>query len=86
MKEFYENMSPPKFIRKMEEIKNNLSSNDGAHCERSIQYRAEIMFRIATDSMSVTVMSKRLSFFDQLSAFGKNWFSIKRTYEKHVKY
>ena len=43
---------------------------DWSYCKRNLQYRAEVIFRMATDSISVTVMSRRLSFFDKMSAFG----------------
>ena len=69
MKEFYQN-TPPKFVRKLIEFKNNVSSDEIEYCHRNIQYRAEITFFLATDSVSVTAMTRRLSFFDQLSAFG----------------
>lgn len=72
MWDFYQNKFPPKYMRKLIELANrNVSSNDGDYCKRNIQYRAEILFRLATNTLSVTVMSRRLSFFDQLSAFGK---------------
>ena len=71
MKEFYENQFPPKFVRKLIEFKDNISSNDGSYCKRNIQYRAEIEFRLATNTMPVTVISRRLSFFDKMSAFGE---------------
>ena len=71
MKEFYEKKFPPQFMRKLNEFRNNVSSNVADNCRNKIQYRAKLMFRLATDSMPVTVMSRRLSFFDQLSAFGK---------------
>ena len=71
MKEYYANKFPPQFVRRLKEFKSNLSSQDGDYCEKNIQYRAEIVFRLATNSMAVTTLSRRLSFFDQLSAFGK---------------
>ena len=73
MKEFYlnKNKSPPQFIRRLMEIKDNITSDEDAYCKKNIQYRAEVIFRLATDSVSVTVMTRRLSFFDKLSAFGK---------------
>ena len=62
---------PRQFIRKLIHLKNNsVSSNEVEYCKRNLQYRAEVIFRLATDSMSVTVMSRRLSFFDKMSAFG----------------
>ena len=78
MKEFYDNKFPPQFIRKMREFKgykDNVSSDARENCYKNIKYRAEIIFTLATDSISVTVMSRRLSFFDKMSAFGKIFFS-----------
>ena len=71
MKPFYENKFPPQFIRKLIKIKNNVSDDAQDYCKKNLQYRAEVIFRMATDTMSVTVMSPRLSFFDKMSAFGK---------------
>ena len=63
---------PPQFMRKLLKVRNNVSDDAKEYCRRNIKYRAEVIFRLATDSMSVTVMSSRLSFFDKMSAFGKN--------------
>ena len=75
MKPFYTTIFPPKIVRHMIRIKNNLSDDDFDYlmddCKKKLQYMAVVNFRLATDSMSVTVMSKRLSFFDKLSGFGK---------------
>ena len=70
MKPFYENKFPPKFVRKLWKIKYNISDNDMEFCKWNLKYRAEVIFRLATDSISVTVMSRRLSPFDKLSSFG----------------
>ena len=73
MEEFYKNKSPPQFVRKLAEMKSDNimnSSDEIDYCKRNIQYRAEVTFRLATDSVSVTAMTRRLSFFDKLSAFG----------------
>ena len=71
MKEFYDNAYPPKFVRKLIRMKNNNATiQEGDFCKRNIQYRAEVIFRLATNTLSVTVMSRRLSFFDKMSAFG----------------
>ena len=70
MKQFYENQFPTKYVRKLIEFKKNVSSDEDENCKNNIQYRAEAIFRLATNTMSVTVMSKRLSFFEQLSTFG----------------
>ena len=72
MKEFYENKFPPQFVRRLIQFKDNSSSQERDYCKRNIQYRAEIIFRLATNTMPVTVMSMRLSFFDKMSAFGKS--------------
>ena len=72
MKPFYTRLDPPQYIRRLMEFKDNISSDDFDHCRRNIQYRAEVIFRLATTTMSVTFMSKRLSFFNQLSDFGKH--------------
>ena len=71
MKQFYEHKFPPQFIRKLIEVKDNISSNATEYCKRSLEYRAEVIFRMATDSVTVTVMSSRLTFFDKMSSFGK---------------
>ena len=71
MKEFYLHKSPPEFMRQISKHKNpNISIRESDICMKRVKYRAEILFRIASDEMSVTVMTRRLSFFDQLSAFG----------------
>ena len=49
----------------------NASADVGDVCTTNIQYRAEIIFKLATNNIQVTVTSRRLSFFDKLSAFGK---------------
>ena len=71
MKPFYDNKFPPQFVRKLIKIKNNVSDDAQDYCKKNLQYRAEVIFRMATDTMSVTVMSPRLSFFDKMSAFGR---------------
>ena len=64
MKPFYQN----RVGRAMIKMKNNIT--DIEYCKQHLKYRAEVIFRLATDSISVTVMSRRLSFFDKMSAFG----------------
>ena len=72
MKPFYENKVPPKFVRKLWKIKYNSSKDDDmSYCKDTLKYRAEVIFRLATDSIYVTVLSKRLSSFDMLSSLGK---------------
>ena len=71
MKEFNSHKYIHPFISKLRKIKHNITEDAMDNCARNLQYRAEVIFRLATDSMSVTVMSSRLSFFDKMSAFGK---------------
>ena len=75
MAEFYKNEFPPQFVRKMIEFNDhkttNTTSDAGDICKNNVQYRAEVIFRLATNSISVTVISRRLSFFDKMSSFGK---------------
>ena len=71
MKEFYENPFPPKFIRKLIQLKRNESSAEAIYCKRNIKYRAAIEFKLATNQITVTYMSRRLTLFDKVSAFGK---------------
>ena len=72
MKPFYENKFPHQFIRRLIYFKDNATSSQAKdYCKRNIQYRAEIVFRLATNTMPVTVISRRLSFFDKMSAFGE---------------
>ena len=72
MKPFYDNRFPHQFIRRLIYFKDNTtSSQEDEYCKRNIQYRAEIIFRLATNTMPVTVISRRLSFFDKMSAFGE---------------
>ena len=85
MKEFYDNAYPPQFVRKLMRMmndkkltrmmnnNNSTSVQEGDVCKRNIQYRAEVIFRLATNTLSVTVMSRRLSFFDKLSSFGRKY-------------
>ena len=71
MKEFLDNPMPPKLLRKMEKYVLNVTNDDEEICRTNLKYKAEVIFRLATDSMTVTVSSKRLSFFDKVSGFGK---------------
>ena len=71
MKQFYLNKYPPHFIGRLNEFKDNITSNGDEICMKNIKYRAEITFRLAANTLSVTVMSRRLSLFDKVSAFGK---------------
>ena len=68
---FYQNKYPPQHVRTLLKIKSNISDDAEEYCRKNLEYRAEVIFRMAIDSMPVTVMSSRLSFFDKMSAFGK---------------
>ena len=68
---FYQNKYPPQHVRTLMKIKSNISDDAMDYCRKNLHYRAEVIFRLATDIMPVTVMSSRLSFFDKMSAFGK---------------
>ena len=68
---FYHNKYPPQHVRTLMKIKSNISDDAMDYCRKNLHYRAEVIFRLATDIMPVTVMSSRLSFFDKMSAFGK---------------
>ena len=61
---------PPMFISRARKFISNESSDLTELCKRLLPYRAEVTFRLATDTVSVTVRTRRLSFFDKLSAFG----------------
>ena len=70
--EFYDKPFPPKFITRVRELLGKTNSSKAMFlCKRMLPYRAEVTFRLATDTVSVTVRSRRLSFFDKLSGFGK---------------
>ena len=71
MKEYYLNKFPPQFIRKLQKYKDNVTEDQSTICKRNINYRAEVTFQLATNEMPLTVISRRLSFFDKLSGFGK---------------
>ena len=78
MKEFYKHKFPPQFIRNLMMFKDNISADESENCKKNIQYRAEVTFQLATNEMPVTVISRRLSFFDKLSGFGKIYFLLFR--------
>ena len=71
MKEFQVNPMPPNLLRHMEKYVLNVTNDNEEICRTNLKYKAEVIFRLATDSMTVTVSSKRLSFFDKVSGFGK---------------
>ena len=70
MRDFYENPMPPMLLKRMEMFVYNSSDRIPISCMKNIPYRAEVTFRLATNTMTVTVTSRRLSFFDKLSGFG----------------
>ena len=70
MKPLYKNKLPDQFVRRLTQFKDNVTLSEIEYCKSEIQYRAEVKFFLATDSVSVTAMTRRLSFFDKLSAFG----------------
>ena len=73
---FNEHKFPPQYIRELKFLKKlTLYPSSEYYCRKTLNYRAEVIFRLATDSMPVTVMSSRLSFFDKMSDFGKCMFS-----------
>ena len=74
MKEFYTHKYPPTIVNKLIQFKYNISADDGDICLKNILYRADVTFSLATNTLPVTVMSRRLSPFDKLSAFG--WLNI----------
>ena len=71
MSEFYRKPFPKPFIRKLKKFIYNETDSTSEICKINVKYRAEIMFKLATNNIAVTVTSKRLSFFDKLSGFGK---------------
>ena len=70
MEDFYNNKYPPQYVRTLLTIKSNVSDDAIDYCKKNLPYRAEVIFRMASDIMPVTIMSSRLSFFDKMSAFG----------------
>ena len=71
MKGFYKEPFPKIFIRKLRMLVKNISDDTLENCKRYLKYRALVTFRLGTNDVAVTVKSKRLTFFDKLSAFGK---------------
>ena len=72
MSAFYRKPFPKPFIRKLKKFIYNETDSTSEICKINVKYRAEIMFKLATNNIAVTVTTKRLSFFDKLSGFGKN--------------
>ena len=71
MKEFYDKKYPPQLMRNMEWFAYNTTADTTDICKKKIQYRALVIFKLAANTMTVTVNSRRLSFFDKLSGFGE---------------
>ena len=76
MKPFYKRKDPPQYERRLLKMMNNVSEEAMTYCKKNLKYRAEVIFKMATDSMSVTTMSRRLSLFDKMSAFGKYFLQL----------
>ena len=69
--EFFDHPFPPLFVLRAEEFMNMSSTSRLVdQCKKMLPYRAKVTFRLTSDTVSVTVRSKRLSFFDKLSGFG----------------
>ena len=72
MKPFYKDPMPPQLLNRMELFAFNDSTYDPREiCKEKIKYQALVTFKLTTNTMSVTVSSRRLSFFDKLSGFGE---------------
>ena len=39
-------------------------------CKKNMKYRALVTFQLATDTVTLTTRTQRMSFFDKLSGFG----------------
>ena len=71
MTNFYEKPFPKLFIRQLRNFAKNISADTYEICSKYLKYRAVVIFQLATNDVSVTITSRRLSFFDKLSGFGK---------------
>ena len=71
MTDFYQKPFPKLFIRLLEKYAKNISADPFEICSKYLKYRAVVIFKLATNEVSVTITSRRLSFFDKLSGFGK---------------
>ena len=71
LKDFYEKPFPKLFIRKLRKYAKNISADTFEICSKYLKYRAVVIFQLATNDVSVTITSRRLSFFDKLSGFGR---------------
>ena len=68
---FYGKPFPKYFIRQLRQYAKNISADTFDICTKYLKYRAVVIFQLATNDVSVTVTSRRLSFFDKMSGFGK---------------
>ena len=71
LRDFYEKPFPKLFIRQLRKYALNISADPFEICSKYLKYRAVVIFQLATNDVSVTITSRRLSFFDKLSGFGK---------------
>ena len=71
MSEFYLKPFPKLFVRKLKTFLLNETDDTREICMTNIKYRAKVIFKLATNNIAVTVTSKRLSFFDKVSGFGR---------------
>ena len=71
MSDFYKKPFPKLFIRQLRNFAKNISADTYEICSKYLKYRAVVIFQLATNDVSVTITSRRLSFFDKLSGFGK---------------
>ena len=78
MKEYYLKKNPPELLRKMEKFAFNTTDDMAEICKKQLLYKAAIIFKLSSHTMAVTVNSRRLSFFDKLSCFGKEVFLHKK--------
>ena len=69
MAEFRSKPFPSNFIRFLRKAVYNETMDDT--CRRNVQYRAELTFQLAANTLPVTIISRRMSFFDKLSGFGE---------------
>merc|ERR1712074_312751 len=70
LRDFYKKPFPKLFIRQLRKYAKNISADPYEICSKYLKYRAVVIFQLATNDVSVTITSKRLSFFDKLSGFG----------------
>ena len=69
--DFYKKPFPSLFIRQLSKYAKDTSADTLEICNKYLKYRAVVIFKLATNDVSVTVTSRRLSFFDKLSGFGE---------------